>query len=144
MRCGAHLRSTTRASAIFREAGSTIIAEDLGTIPDFVRASLERLAVPGFCVLRWERHRDSEGQPVRDPAEYPAISVATSGTHDTEAMAVWWDEASVEERGQIAAPPTVRRVTWGADLGATGYTPAVRAALLETLFRLGRTYWCCR
>ncbi len=34
--------------AIFREAGSEIIAEDLGTVPDFVRASLKDLGVPGI------------------------------------------------------------------------------------------------
>ncbi len=40
---------------VFRESGAHIIAEDLGTVPDFVRESLERLQVPGYRVLRWER-----------------------------------------------------------------------------------------
>ena len=96
-----------------------IIAEDLGTVPDFVRASLARLGVPGFRVLRWERHWHSEGQPFRDPAEYPAISVATSGTHDTESMAVWWEHASAAEREQIAALPTVQRIAGPGDLTGT-------------------------
>jgi 4-alpha-glucanotransferase len=123
-----------RILAIFREAGSTIIAEDLGTVPDFVRVSLARQNVPGFRVLRWERQWHSEGQPFRDPAEYPAISVATSGTHDTESMAVWWDQAPAEEREQIAALPTVRRIAGGTDVMTAPYNPAVRDALLETLF----------
>ena len=41
-------------------------------------ASLARLNVPGFRVFRWERQWHTDGQPFRDPAEYPAISVATS------------------------------------------------------------------
>jgi 4-alpha-glucanotransferase len=126
-----------RVLSIFREFGSTIIAEDLGTVPDFVRASLARLGVPGFRVLRWERDWHVEGQPFRDPAEYPAISVATSGTHDTESMAVWWERASAAEREQIAALPTVRRIAGQGDLAGTRYTPAVRDALLETLFAAG-------
>lgn len=126
-----------RLLSIFREAGSTIIAEDLGTVPDFVRASLGRLNVPGFRVLRWERHWHTDGQPFRDPAEYPAISVATSGTHDTESMAVWWAHAPAKEREQIAALPTVRRIAGGTDMLSAAYSPAVRDVLLETLFASG-------
>ena len=125
-----------RIMAIFREAGSTIIAEDLGTVPDFVRASLERLGVPGFRVLRWERHWHEEGQPFRDPMEYPALSVAASGTHDTESMAAWWEDASGDERQQLAALPTVRRIG-GPNLATERYNPAVRDALLEALFASG-------
>ena len=40
---------------IFLESGAEVLAEDLGTVPDFVRASLARLGVPGCKVLRWER-----------------------------------------------------------------------------------------
>ena len=126
-----------RLLSIFREAGSTIIAEDLGTVPDFVRASLGRLNVPGFRVLRWERHWHADGQPFRDPAEYPAISVATSGTHDTESMAVWWAHAPAKEREQIAALPTVRRIAGGTDMMSVAYNPAVRDVLIETLFASG-------
>ena len=126
-----------RLLTIFREAGSTIIAEDLGTVPDFVRASLARLSVPGFRVLRWERHWHKERQPFRDPAEYPANSVATSGTHDTEAMAVWWNHAAADEREQVASLPTVRNIAGGRDLTAESYNPAVRDVLLEALFASG-------
>ena len=126
-----------RLLGIFREAGSTVIAEDLGTVPDFVRASLGRLGAPGFRVLRWERDWHSDGRPFRDPAEYPAISVATSGTHDTEAMAVWWEQASADERRQIMALPMLQRVADPGDPATTPYNPAVRDALLEVLFASG-------
>jgi 4-alpha-glucanotransferase len=125
-----------RLLTVFREAGSTVIAEDLGTVPDFVRASLARLNVPGLRVLRWERHWHSEGQPFRDPGDYPAISVATSGTHDTEALAVWWGQVSPDDRRQIAALPTLQRLS-SVDLTSARYNPDIRDALLEALFASG-------
>jgi 4-alpha-glucanotransferase len=88
---------------VLREPGASIIAEDLGTVPDFVRASLARLGVPGFKILRWERYWHAEGRPFRDPSTYPAVSVAASGTHDTEPMIVWWEQASDDERAKVSA-----------------------------------------
>lgn len=86
---------------VFRESGAYIIAEDLGTVPDFVRESLERLQVPGYRVLRWEREWHQPGQPFRDPARYPARSLATTGTHDTDPLAIAWDDAPPDERHAI-------------------------------------------
>jgi 4-alpha-glucanotransferase len=122
---------------LFRGAGAEIIAEDLGTVPDFVRASLTRLAVPGFRVLRWERKWHDEGQPFRDPADYPPISVAASGTHDTETMAEWWDAAPDSERRLLSALPSVRRLVGEADLAAERFDGHVRDVLLEVLFASG-------
>jgi 4-alpha-glucanotransferase len=126
-----------RLLGVFRGAGADIIAEDLGTIPDFVRASLVRLAVPGFRVLRWERHWETGGQPFRDPAEYPRASVASSGTHDTEPLALWWDAASPEERRAVGDMPALARLSGGADLAAAEFDPRIRDALLEVLFASG-------
>jgi 4-alpha-glucanotransferase len=119
-----------RVLAVFREPGSEIIAEDLGIVPDFVRASLVRLGVPGYRVFRWERDWQVDGQPFRDPASYPPVSVATSGTHDTEPLAVWWDHAPQEERDAVLAVPSIRaRLSAGCDvadaiLGALITSPA--------------------
>ena len=118
---------------VFQSAGSEVIAEDLGVIPTFVRASLALLGVPGYRVFRWERRWHEHGHPFTDPAEYPAISVATTGTHDTETLAVWWEAASTEERHLALATPTVRRVTRGGDLTGDLFVPNVRDALLQTL-----------
>ncbi|MGE5243664.1 MAG: 4-alpha-glucanotransferase [Betaproteobacteria bacterium] len=126
-----------RVLTIFREPGPEIIAEDLGTVPDFVRASLRRLGIPGYRVLRWERRWNEEGQPFVDPAEYPPASVATSGTHDTEPLAVWWDAAPAEERRELAALETVRRLAGGRDVADQPFTPALRDTLLEALFASG-------
>ncbi len=69
------------------ESRPQLIAEDLGSIPPFVRLSMTRLDLPGLKVLRWERHWDSVGQPLINPTEFPELSVATSSTHDIEPLA---------------------------------------------------------
>jgi 4-alpha-glucanotransferase len=138
-----------RVLGVFREGGAEIIAEDLGTVPDFVRASLNRLKVPGFRVFRWEREWHVEGQPFRDPADYPAISVATSGTHDTEPLVVWWENAPEDDRRQVSALPTVQLMTGGVALtvepadapspsGPSGpFRSAALDAIVEALFASG-------
>jgi 4-alpha-glucanotransferase len=122
---------------ILRSAGPEIIAEDLGTVPDFVRSSLERLAVPGFRVFRWERLWHEEGQPFRDPVDYPPLSVATSGTHDTEPMAVWWDQLPPEDRQKVGEMPTIERFLGTPELAQRPFDDGLRDALLEALFASG-------
>jgi 4-alpha-glucanotransferase len=123
---------------IFKDSGACVVAEDLGLVPDFVRASLARMGVPGYRVLRWERDWHAEGQPFRDPAAYPSVSLATSGTHDTETMAVWWDGASWEERTALGAVPIVRQLVGERfDLAHSAYTADVRDVLLQALFAAG-------
>lgn len=74
---------------IFGSAASRpeLIAEDLGSIPPFVRQSMARLELPGLKVLRWERHWDRPDRLPLDPREFPERSVATTGTHDIEPLA---------------------------------------------------------
>jgi 4-alpha-glucanotransferase len=130
-----------RVLGVFRGAGAEIIAEDLGLVPDFVRESLVRLAVPGYKVFRWERKWKTEGQPFKDPADYPGLSVATSGTHDTEPLAIWWEAAPGDERRAILAIPSIRDRMTAEDharaLEASDLLPSVRAALLEALIASG-------
>src|SRR6185503_315579 len=92
---------------------------------------------PGYRVLRWERHWHTEGQPFRDPSEYPARSVAASGTHDTEPMMVWWQRASEDERQKVNAMPTIQRLAASADLVHADYATSVRDVLLEALWASG-------
>jgi 4-alpha-glucanotransferase len=121
---------------ILRGAGAEIIAEDLGTVPDFVRGSLARLGIPGYRVFRWERYWHAEGQPFRDPADYPPTSVAASGTHDTEPLVVWWQRASEDERKKVNAIATIQRLTNGRGI-LDADEPTVRDVILETLFASG-------
>ncbi|MEX2273604.1 MAG: 4-alpha-glucanotransferase [Vicinamibacterales bacterium] len=121
-----------RIMRLFLETGAAVTAEDLGTVPDYVRESLGRLGLPGYRILRWERHWHQEGQPFRDPAEWPANAVATTGTHDTESLAEWWEHAAVEERRLVQAIPDVARALGTEDHPTL--TPRVRDALLAALY----------
>lgn len=113
--------------AAFHEAGADLIAEDLGVIPDFVRASLDRLQIPGFRVLRWEQRNGA----FRQPATWPEISVATNGTHDTETTAAWWEALPDWERAAIRKIPQLGAVP---DDLAKSWNHHVETALLEALY----------
>src|SRR5688572_3383148 len=130
-----------RVLRVFMDAGAEIIAEDLGTVPDFVRASLARLGVPGYKVFRWERDWDEPGQPFRDPASYTPASVATSGTHDTEPMTIWWENASPEEKRAVLVIPSVCQRLGADDRFALAerrdLPDAVHEAVLEALYASG-------
>jgi len=116
-----------------KSVNASVIAEDLGTIPPFVRSSLERLSVPGYKVMMWER----DGDVFRDPATYPYVSLATSGTHDTVTMATWWEEAMTfdERRHALQDIPSLRAVAHLRDVDKL--TDPVHDALLDALYGAG-------
>ena len=120
---------------ILAEAGAAIIAEDLGVVPDFVRASLSRLGVPGCKVLRWERDWHVHEHPFIDPRGYPSRSAAMTGTHDTETLAGWWETAQGEERYALC------RLLAGTGAGhfdpATPWSPDLHRAILRVMFASG-------
>lgn len=120
---------------VLGEGGADLIAEDLGTVPDFVRDSLARLGVPGCKVLRWEREWDEAGEPFIDPADYPAVSVAMTGTHDTETAASWWEHASSADRAALLALPFFRARR--AIRRGARWSDRVRDALIELVYRSG-------
>ena len=123
-----------RVLTIFGECGAHIVAEDLGSVPEFVRESMTRLDVPGYRVLRWERLWDEPGKPFRDPATFPPLSLATSSTHDTETLADWWDGADEDERAAVAAIPSM--LESGCD-ASMAFCEAVHDALLRALCGAG-------
>lgn len=86
--------------AMLEAAGEgSVIAEDLGVIPDFVRETLRALGLPGYKVLPWERNSDFIPH---DPRGYPELSVATWSTHDTAPITRWWYELEEWERERLA------------------------------------------
>ena len=100
---------------ILVDTGADVSVEDLGTVPDFVRESIARLGLPGYKVLRWES---------ADPTLYPPLSVAMTGTHDTEPLAVWWESLTPEERARFG-PDSVQ------------YDAAVRDHIIERIYDAG-------
>ena len=125
---GEHLLS------LFASGSATPIAEDLGTVPDFLRVSLAARGIPGMKVLRWERDWHRDGHPFHDPTTYAEASVATTGTHDTETTAEWWDTADDAERRALLALPLIRDAGVAPD---APFSDRVRDAILTLLYRAG-------
>jgi isoamylase len=78
-----------------------VVAEDLGTVPPFLRPSLDKLGISGYRVLRWEK----EDGAYRDPATWAEVSVCTNATHDTDTTAEWYDALPLEERQLLQKLP---------------------------------------
>jgi len=68
--------------------GAEVIAEDLGTVPDYVRPSLAGLGIAGMKVPQWEF---SDGR-VASGLQYPALSFATYASHDHAPMRAQWEQ----------------------------------------------------
>lgn len=65
------------------------IAEDLGVVPPSVRTCLLDLKICGTKVLRWERDYDDHKAFIPFD-KYPAISMTTVSTADSETLQLWW------------------------------------------------------
>src|SRR5450759_132915 len=129
----AQIRLGETLLAIMDEYGE-VIAEDLGMVPEFLRPSLARLRLPGYRVLRWEKDdlwRDGRMQQFfRDPGRWPEISVATSGTHDTEAQAAWYDGLSPQDQAYLLCIPGLSHLDCN-----RGFDDSARDALLRVLYQ---------
>jgi 4-alpha-glucanotransferase len=74
---------------ILEAAGdSEVIAEDLGTVPDYVRPSLALLGIAGMKVPQWEF---TDGH-VTSGLHYPELSFATYASHDHAPMRAQWEQ----------------------------------------------------
>jgi 4-alpha-glucanotransferase len=120
-----------RLLGLFSASGSRITVEDLGVIPEFVRASVTRMGLPGYRVLRWEREHRHAGEPFIDPLSYPAVSVATTGTHDTEPLAVWWESLPAADRRSLTQVPSF------AGLERSELDARTRDTILSALYAAG-------
>jgi 4-alpha-glucanotransferase len=107
--------------------GAEVLAEDLGVVPDFVRASLRDLGIPGTKVLRWEVDQDRP----RDVRGFSPVSVCVTGTHDSDTLAVWWNELQPAARKLQLTQAPLRDL---AEADAARFTPATRDALLQLAY----------
>ncbi len=88
-------------------AGAIVIAEDLGTAPYGFVEAITRSRMLGMRVLWFERAAYGGFIGAQD---YPHLSVAMTGTHDTQTVAGWWrgrDLDWAEALGRL--PPDVSR-----------------------------------
>ena len=68
---------------------TTVVAEDLGVVPDYVPPTLQKLGIPGFRIPTL--FRDPDGA-YSDPNKYPRLSLAQPTTHDHPPLAAAWAE----------------------------------------------------
>ncbi len=69
-------------------APQEVVAEDLGTVPDYVRPHILSLDIPGFKISQWES--DPHGNVVLG-RDYDNCSFTTYATHDHEPMKTLWE-----------------------------------------------------
>lgn len=119
---------------ILGASGLTLIAEDLGATPEFLRDVLADLGVPGCKVMRWERAWGTDDEPYIEPAAYAARSAAMTGTHDTEPLALWWQSSTDDDRRAFLRILDVNPDP-GPELPA--WSDELRDRILEAAYRTG-------
>lgn len=71
---------------------TTVIAEDLGVVPEYVPPTILKLGIPGFRIPTLFREHDGR---YSDPKKYPRLSLAQPATHDHPPLAAAWAECWV-------------------------------------------------
>lgn len=83
-------------------ARAIVIGEDLGTVPDGLRARLEERGVLGMRVLWFER--DKSGGFLA-PDQWDDQAVAMTGTHDLTTVAGWWQGRDIDWNRTLGRVP---------------------------------------
>jgi 4-alpha-glucanotransferase len=75
-----------------------VIGEDLGTVPGGFRERMAATGILSYRILFFERRLDGTFVP---PEEYPALALATSGTHDLPTIPAWLRGEDVDLRDRL-------------------------------------------
>ena len=86
-----------------------VIGEDLGTVPDEVRAALSAHDVLSYRVLLFERDDQARFKP---PRTWPEAALATGSTHDLPALAGWWEGRDIDTRAALGLVQDADRERW--------------------------------
>jgi (1->4)-alpha-D-glucan 1-alpha-D-glucosylmutase len=133
-----------------------VIGEDLGTVPDEVRAAMRRMGILSYRLLMFEK--DVHGE-YSAPAAYPPEALAAFSSHDLPTLAGWWEGRDLALRGELdlypdAAARDAEAVARGADRtrllraleregllpAGTGANPAALPAMTPELARAVHVY----
>jgi (1->4)-alpha-D-glucan 1-alpha-D-glucosylmutase len=82
-----------------------VIGEDLGSVPDGLRARLHELGLLSYRVLIYERHWQGDGSFCR-PEQYPPQSLATVATHDMPTLTEFWRGDDIGRRDALGMFPS--------------------------------------
>lgn len=104
-----------------------VVGEDLGTVPDEVRAALGAAGVLSSRLLYFEREHSGEFKP---PAAYPRQALVAVTTHDLPTLAGWWSGRDLAVRAALGLFPDAQ--ARAAQLAARALD---RARLLRALER---------
>ncbi len=108
-----------------------VIGEDLGAVPDGLRASLHDRGFLSYRVLVFERHWHGDGRFCL-PEEYPQQALATLATHDMPGMTEYWSGADIGRRDGLGLYPTPQQRDEEA-----ARRPAERDGMLRLLGEIG-------
>jgi len=89
-------------------AGSVIVGENLGTPPEGFGKRMAARGIIGMKVLWFER---TEDEGFAAPSDYPHLSMAMTGTHDTPTVAGWWQGRDLEWQAGFRSPQDMKAAT---------------------------------
>ncbi len=110
-------------------ARCVVVGEDLGTVPEGLRARLSERGILSLRLLYFE-HTET-GQPVA-PEQYPREALATIGTHDVVPLPGWWRGEDLARMDRLDLWPSEE-----AKAAAHAARPTERDALREGFLRAG-------
>ncbi|MGE5268138.1 MAG: 4-alpha-glucanotransferase, partial [Thiohalocapsa sp.] len=79
-----------------------VIGEDLGTVPEGFRDTMQHANVLSYRVFVFERWQDGTFIP---PGEYPPLAAASAATHDLATLKGFWLGRDIEWRRRLAVYP---------------------------------------
>ncbi len=105
-----------------------VIGEDLGTMPQGLRQTMQSLDILAYRLLYFEQ---PEGR-FRPPGEYPAEALVATGTHDLPPLPMWWNGEDIDLRERLELWPDA-----AACRAARGQRQRERDALTAALRAMG-------
>jgi len=79
-----------------------VVGEDLGTVPDEVRAAMHRFGVHSMRLLYFTREDDGSFSP---PGNYPAEAAVSITSQDLPTLAGWWEGRDLALRAELGLYP---------------------------------------
>jgi 4-alpha-glucanotransferase len=83
-------------------AGCLVVGEDLGVVPDEIRAAMPRFGLYHYKVVLFEK----QGSAFRRPQEFVREALATITTHDMPTLRSYWDGGDIELRRRLNLYPS--------------------------------------
>ena len=85
-----------------RRQGCAVIGEDLGTVPEGFRETMQQANVLSYRVFIFEHRGDGSFIP---PGDYPPLAAATAATHDLATLKGFWLGRDIAWRRRLALYP---------------------------------------